>query len=193
MTTIVSGERRRISARTVSSKVRHAVSNKASSPRRGNPEPDNEVLSRTASRATRARGTGKNDRKQLRFPTLRRNYARAVVDEQTREVTRQGRSYYGDVWDYLQCWGYRTLNDLLGGGFAPPTHAQLAALFEARIRERGKVWSKHDGAGVGLDLGTVETMADLAATVVLRDWSEEWIVQRRQAGRPGGRKSKRPP
>ena len=192
MTAILPSGTRNISARAVSDKVPPSVSDKASSPGRGNPEPDHAVVSRAANRATQARGAGKDDRKQLRFPTLRRHYARALVDEQTGEVVRPARSYYLDVWTYLQHWGYRTINDLQGDGFAPPSHAQLAALFEARVRERGQTWSLHDGAGIGLDLGTVETMADLAATAALRDWSEEWISQRREAGRKGGSISRKP-
>ena len=95
-------------------------------------------------------------------------YAKRHTNAKTGEVERKGRSYYLDVWDYLQRWGFRLMNDLHGLGYALPTHSQLSALFEARIRERGHTWSRHDGMGTGLEWETVEKMSDDAATAALR-------------------------
>lgn len=183
---------RRVSL-TVSNKVRTAVSEKVSSPSTTREPASAVVLARVASLSTKARGTGKNDRKQLRFPSIRRVYARARVDAQTGEIVRKGRSYYLDVWEYLQAWGMRTLNDLQGQGFGPPDHEDLAALFEKRVRQRGRTWSSYDGRGAGLSIETVEVMVEGAATATLRDWSEEWIVGRRESGRIRGSFSKRGP
>ena len=129
----------------------------------------------------------------MRFPPLRIVYAKQRVNAQTGEVVQKARSYYLDVWDYLQAWGFKIFNDLQGEGYDPPTHEQLAALFETRIRERGRTWNAHDGKGLGLKDETVETMADHAASAALRDWSEEWIIERREAGRKGGLNSRRGP
>lgn len=109
----------------VSAKVRTPVSPKASS--QGEQGADDGTLARVADLANRARGKGEHDRKQLAFPRLRRTYA-------------DGESYYLDVWDYLQAWAFRTLNDLQGAGYLRPSREQLAALFAARIRERGRTW-----------------------------------------------------
>lgn len=169
-----------------STKVRANGSTKASTPRRG--RADVSVLARIASAATRARGTGHNDRGQLRFPSLQRSYAK-----QRHSQSGERKTYYAAVWRYLQLWGFRLLNDLQRDGYDPPSHEQLAALFEARIRERGHTWHRQDGRGVGLELGTVERLAEDAASAVLRDWSEAWIASRRAAGRTGGQRSRRGP
>lgn len=94
--------------------------------------------------------------------------------------------------DYLQAWAFRTFNDMQGDGYAPPTHEQVADLFEARVRERAKTWHPYDGRGPGLNLETVATMADKGANAALRDWSETWIAGRRTAGRKGGSLPKPP-
>lgn len=86
--------------------------------------------------ATRARAAGRQQRRALRFPSLRPVYAKERRDLDG-FVVRKAKSYRGDVWAYLTNWGYRTLNDLDGAGFDPPSHAQLAELFEGRVRERG--------------------------------------------------------
>jgi len=205
MDSIVRGERRRLtlaemqssvgavaqpSESTGSNKVRASGSEKASSPL-GTPSDD--VLRRVAKTATRARGTGRNDRKAMRFPPLRLVYAKQRVNAHTGEVVQKARSYYLDVWDYLQEWGFKIFNDLQGEGYGTPTHEQLAALFEARIRERGRTWNVYDGADLGLKDETVETMADHAASAALRDWSADWIIERRAAGRAGGLNSRRGP
>lgn len=173
----------------VSNKVRTSVSDKASSPRRGT----DEEIETVVRLATRARGNGRNDRKQLRFPTLRRVYARATVDASTGEIVTKGASYYRDLWHYCQTWGFRILNDLQGAGLHPPEPEQLRDIFEARIRERAVIWHEYDGRNAGLESALVEALAASAAEATLRDWSAEWIASRREAGRKGGSFSKRPP
>ena len=160
----------------VSAKVMHGESNKASSP------PGNissEILRKCAVQATRPRGKGKGDRRPLRFPAFRRRYA-------------ESQSYYSDVWNFLQAWGYRILNDLQRDSLPVPTPEHLAELFEARIRKSGRVWVSraHCRRGLGLELAAVRQVAHEAAKAVLRDWSPEWIQSRREAGRRGGQKSR---
>lgn len=143
--------------------------------------------------ATRARTAGRQQRRALRFPPLRPMYAKERRDLNG-FVVRKAKSYRGDVWAYLTNWGYRTLNDLDGVGFAPPSHADLADLFERRVRERAKTYDTYySNRGHGISDSDVETMADHAATAVLRDWSPEWIREQRERGRRGGQISKRKP
>lgn len=109
-------------------------------------------------------------------------------------VVRKAKSYRGDVWAYLTNWGYRTLNDLDGAGFAPPSHAHLSELFERRVLERGRTfYPLYSNRGHGISTPDVETMAENAATAVLRDWNPEWIREQRERGRRGGKISKRLP
>lgn len=156
-----------------SEKVRASSSEKASSHLA-----TGDALQRIAAEATRARGSGKNDRKSLRFPPLRRGYANGHDGE-------RGPSYYGDIWDYLQAWGFRILNDLQRDDLTT-TADDLADLFAARVREHGRTYHHYDGRGLGLDLDTVDRLADTAAAAVLRDWTHDWIASRREAGRAGG-------
>lgn len=143
--------------------------------------------------ATRARTAGRQQRRALRFPALRPVYAKERRDLNG-FVVRKAKSYRGDVWAYLTNWGYRTLNDLDGAGFAPPSHADLADLFERRVRERGVTfYPLYSNRGRGISTPDVETMADQAATAVLRDWHPEWIREQRERGRRGGQISKRKP
>ncbi|WP_431072100.1 hypothetical protein [Microbacterium phyllosphaerae] len=143
--------------------------------------------------STRARTAGRQQRRALRFPALRPMYAKERRDLNG-FVARKAKSYRGDVWAYLTNWGYRTLNDLDGAGFAPPSHADLADLFERRVLERGRTfYPLYSNRGRGISTPDVETMAEAAATAVLRDWSPDWIREMRERGRRGGKKSKRPP
>ncbi|MFD7872434.1 hypothetical protein ACFV3I_18270 [Microbacterium sp. NPDC059771] len=108
-------------------------------------------------------------------------------------LTRNGTSYKGDIWRYLATWGFRTLNDLDGAGYAPPSHEDLADLFERRMRERAKTYDTYySNRGHGISYADIETMADAAATAVLRDWSPDWIREMRARGATGGRRSKSP-
>lgn len=119
-------------------------------------------------------------------------YAKNRYDSEG-NVTRKGTSYKGDVWRYLAVWGFRTLNDLDGSGFACPSHDDLAALFERRMRERAKTYDTYySNRGHGISYADIETMADAAATAVLRDWSPDWIREMRARGATGGRNSKSP-
>jgi hypothetical protein len=147
--------------------------------------PTGAELHRTAKLATRAHRKGRNERKELRFPTIRLVYAKARTDAATGEVTRQGRSYYLDVWDYLQAWAFRTLNDLQGQGLAPPTHADLAELFSERITDRGRTFHPYDGRAPGLSLLVVEEMAAEAASAALRDWTPTYRERQRRLGQIG--------
>jgi hypothetical protein len=150
-------------------------------------------LQRIAANATRARRKGKGERAALAFPPLRRVYAKARTDAQTGEITRRARSYYLDIWDYLQTWGYRILNDLQGVGLAPPAHTALLDLFLDRILDRARVWHPLDGHGHGLVLDDAHKLADTAAAATLRDWSADYIEQQRRRGAAGGRASRRGP
>lgn len=151
------------------------------------------TLWRISALSTRARTNGRIQRTALRFPTLRRVYARERRSADGLLI-RKGASYAGDVWRYLSRWGFRTLNDLDGAGFAPPCHDDLAALFERRVLERGKTfYPLYSNRGFGLSTATVEQMADAASTAVLRDWSPTWIREQRERGRRGGQFSKRKP
>lgn len=146
-----------------------------------------------AARATRARTAGRQQRRALRFPALRKVYAKERRDLNG-FVTRKGASYAGDIWRYLVTWGYRVLNDLDGDGYLPPSHDDLADLFERRVRERAVTfYPLYSNRGYGISTPDVETIADRAATAVLRDWSPEWIREMRRRGAKGGRTSKRPP
>lgn len=143
-----------------------------------------------SSKATRARTAGRSERKILRFPPLRPMYAKSRTDADG-NVIRKGASYQGDIWRYLTTWGYRTLNDLDGAGYAPPSHDDLADLFERRVRERAKTYDTYySNRGHGISFADIETMADAAATSVLRDWSPDWIRKTREWGATGGRKSR---
>lgn len=143
--------------------------------------------------STRARTAGQQQRRALRFPALGPVYAKERRDLNG-FVVRKAKSYRGDVWAYLTNWGYRTLNDLDGAGFAPPSHADLAELFERRVLERGRTfYPLYSNRGHGISTPDVETMAEAAAAAVLRDWSPDWIREMRERGRRGGQNSKRPP
>lgn len=146
-----------------------------------------------SSTATRARPTGRSHRKILRFPALRPAYAKNRYDPEG-NLTRKGSSYKGDIWRYLATWGFRTLNDLDGAGFAPPSHDDLAAMFERRVHERAKTFDTYySNRGYGISDSDVEEMAEAAAAAVLRDWSPDWIREQRERGRRGGQISKRAP
>lgn len=146
-----------------------------------------------SSMATRSRTATWSQRKILRFPPLRPMYAKSRTDADG-NVIRQGASYQGDIWRYLSRWGYRTLNDLDGAGYAPPSHDDLADLFERRIRERAKMYDTYySNRGHGISFADAEIMSDAAATAVLRDWNPEWIREQRERGRRGGKISKRAP
>lgn len=156
-------------------------------------ESENGVLWRTAMLSTRARTTGRHRRKVLRFPALRRMYARARRGLNGGTL-RSGKSYAKDIWTYLETWGYRTLNDLDGAGHPLPTADDLADVFYARIRERGVTfYPLHSNRGHGISTVVAEKMAQDAAHAVLRDWNPEWIRRQRERGAKGGRASKRPP
>ncbi len=161
----------------VSAKVLEGVSNNASIP--GGRETTSRVLARYAKASARSRGSQKGDRRVLRFPSFRTKYA-------------EGRSYYSDVWRYIQAWAFRTLNDLQGDHLPPPGREQLAELFEARIRDRGHTWaaSPRRRRGRGLELATVHQLAQDAAEAALRDWNADWIQSRREAGKRGGKNSR---
>ncbi|KTS03575.1 hypothetical protein [Microbacterium testaceum] len=108
-------------------------------------------------------------------------------------VTRKAKSYRGDVWRYLTTWGYRTLNDLDGAGYAQPSHDDLADPFERRVRERARTfYPLYSNRGHGISLADVESMADDAAAAVLQDWSPNWILKMRERGATGGRNSPGP-
>lgn len=166
----------------LSTKVRPPLSDKASSPQGGSTRDPQapETLARYAAEATRPRGKGEHDRKVLRFPAFRPRYA-------------AGRSYYLDIWSYLQTWAFRTINDMQRDGYSPPTVEQLEALFADRIFERGRVWSEYDGKASGITSKDADQLAAEAAQAALRDWSATWIVGRREAGRKGGSASHRGP
>ncbi len=117
-------------------------------------------------------------------------YAKNRYDSEG-NLTRKGTSYKGDIWRYLATWGFRTLNDLDGAGYAPPSHDDLADLFERRMRERATTYDTYySNRGHGISFGDIETMADAAAASVLRDWSPNWIRKTREWGATGGRKSR---
>lgn len=153
-------------------------------------EADAGALWTFSSKATRARTAGRSQRKILRFPPLRRMYAKTRHDSEG-NVTRKGTSYKGDIWTYLAKWGFRTLNDLDGAGYAPPSHADLSDLFEGRMRERATTYDTYySNRGHGISYADIEAMANAAATAVLRDWSPDWIRKTREWGATGGRKSR---
>lgn len=194
--TLAEMQRTPVSAYDASSKVLAPVSaNGASSspvfpPRER--RTDEGTLWRFSTLATRARTAGRSRRKILRFPALRPVYAKNRYGPDG-NLTRRGSSYNGDIWRYLTTWGYRTLNDLDSAGFAPPTHDDLTALFERRVRERGKTfYPLYSNRGHGISLADVETMADAAAAAVLRDWSPDWIREMTERGRTGGKNSPGP-
>ncbi|WP_307374483.1 hypothetical protein [Microbacterium sp. W4I20] len=117
-------------------------------------------------------------------------YAKSRTDADG-NVIRKGASYQGDIWTYLAKWGFRTLNDLDGAGYAPPSHADLAAMFERRVFERAKTYDTYySNRGHGISMSDVEMMAPAAAEAVLRDWSPDWIRKTREWGAAGGRKSR---
>lgn len=154
---------------------------------------DSGTLQRIANAATRARGNGNARRRELRFPTLRRVYARDRIDPESGEIIRRGASYYGDVWRYLQRWAYRILNDLAAEGYSSTSHHDLAALFRARLEQRAALWHPYDGRGPGLNGETIAEMADTAASAALRDWTPTYRQQQAERGRIGGSRSRRGP
>lgn len=151
------------------------------------------VLWPTAMRSTRARTAGRCQRKVLRFPALRRVYARERRDLNGFSV-RSAKSYARDIWTYLETWSYRTLNDLDGAGLPLPCAEDLAELFYHRIMARGVTFFPlYSNRGHGISTVDAEKMAHDAARAVLRDWDPEWIRRQRERAARGGRASKRPP
>lgn len=146
-----------------------------------------------AANALNARGRGKRHRPALEFPELRRVYARTRTNAKTGEIITKGTSYYGDIWDHLQAWGFRLLNDLHRQGLAHPAHADLADLFREHIMTHGQTWHPYDGRGPGLGHDAVDHLSDTAATASLRDWDADWNGEHRERSAKGGRNGSRGP
>jgi hypothetical protein len=131
-------------------------------------------------------------RLQMRFPALRRYYAKARLDPITGSF-KPGKSYQRDIHSYLVVWGFRVLNDTHAAGKDLPSTDALEELFLEMISTKAIVWGPHGGRGPGLSTDDPYDVALSAALAVARDWDPGYITERARQGRIGGLRSKRGP
>ena len=128
----------------------------------------------------------RRSRKLLRFPSLRRVYAKRHLSADG-VVLKAGKSYGKDIHHYLVAWGFRIRTDLHVAGMPSPTAEQLEDLFLNTVFAKAQTWDPMDGKGPGLRDSVAEATVAHAVEVVLADWDPAVIEDARVRGKRGGR------
>jgi hypothetical protein len=128
----------------------------------------------------------RRSRKILRFPALRRVYAKRHLSADG-VVLKAGKSYGTDIHHYLVAWGFRIRNDLHAAGMPSPMPEQLEELFLNTVFAKAQTWTPEDGRGPGLRDSIAEATVMHAVKVVVADWDPDVIEDARVRGKRGGR------
>lgn len=212
MTTIVSGERRRMTL----AELRQSMQSRGDCTPSDNqgrthstgvsgdhqttytdpvyPLLDERILLSALRCASEARGK----RKQMREPPL------GTMKVHAKTQGRGRKSGFSRMRRYLNRLGTRALNDLARRGHAHPTVEQLNAAFDVIVQERLSKFEKSSAHSGGerpskfekwayVDEAGVERLTELCAAETIRDWDPDFLKVAALRGRVGGTRSRRAP